>query len=150
MRRCRLTNACSGPAGKQRVTIDKVEAFTAKLSDIGASQGVMVSAAGFDAGDSYARGRTARQGSNEFPDGTPDEGAWAERQAWSSAGEPSMRTCDSAPGRKIERGSIGARAGMSEALNDQFGEGVSKREVDASMEIRIAPPKPFGLAVRRR
>lgn len=35
---------------ERRVTIDKVEAFAAKLTDVGASQGVMISGSGFDDG----------------------------------------------------------------------------------------------------
>lgn len=44
--------------------------------------------------DGHALGRNGRQGSNEFPDGAIDEGAWADRPVEGTAGEPSTGTCD--------------------------------------------------------
>jgi hypothetical protein len=45
--------------------------------------------------------------------------------------------------RRASCGSIGEGAGMSEALDGEVGEGVRKKKVGASTEIRVAPPKPF-------
>jgi hypothetical protein len=71
------------------------------------------------------------------------------RESSSTAGEPSTRTCDPRRGGRAGEGSIDQVAGMSETLAGQFGEGVRKKKVDASTEVRIAPPKSFGSLTKK-